>query len=102
MFSPFLKRVYLFTLIMTILSIIIFTISGSNIEIKETIFSIIGVYLKIVLPLLIVYKIWKWIRDGIIGKEKIIVMLVNSIIYTLLCINLIVIIFYIISLVKKQ
>ncbi len=87
---------------MTILSIIIFTISGSNIEIKETIFSIIGVYLKIVLPLLIVYKIWKWIRDGIIGKEKIIVMLVNSIIYTLLCINLIVIIFYIISLVKKQ
>ena len=87
---------------MTILSIIIFTISGSNIEIKETIFSIIGVYLKIVLPLLIVYIIWKWIRDGIISKEKIIIMLVNSIIYTLLCINLIVVIFYIISLVKTQ
>ena len=101
MFSPFLKRVYLFTLIMTIISIIIFTISGSNIEIKETVYSIIGVYLKIVLPLLFVYIIWKWLRDGFIGKEKIIVMSVNSIIYTLLCINIVIIIFYIISLMKK-
>jgi hypothetical protein len=100
MISPFLKRVYIFTLIMTIISLIIFTISGSNIEIEETIFSIIGVYIKIVLPLLIVYIIWKWIRDGFIGKEKIIVMSINSIIYTLLSVNIIITFFYIISLMK--
>ena len=100
MFSQFLKRVYFFTLIMTIIGIIILSISGSNIEIKESILSIVGVYLKIVLPLLIVYIIWKWIRDGFIRKETILVMSVNSIVYTLLSIDIIITIFYIISLMK--
>ena len=97
MFSSFLKRVYLFTFITTLIGITIFLINGNSIEYNEILKSIIGVYLKIVVPFLIAYIIWKWVRDGFIGWNKIIVMFINSIIYTILTIDILIILFYITS-----
>lgn len=96
MFSQFLKRIYFFTLFTSIISFAIF-INTSSIDFNEMLKSIIGVFLKIVVPFLILYIIWKWIRDGFIDKNKVIVMSINSIIYTLLTINIFIIVFFIIS-----
>ncbi len=100
MLSPFLKRVYIFTLLLTISSTIIFLTNRSNIEISETIMSIMNIYLILVLPILICYIIWKWIRDGFIKIEKIIIMFLNSIVYTILSIDILISLFYLISIVK--
>lgn len=100
MFSPFLKRVYTFTILMTVIGIIIFLSTKNNIETKDTILSIVNVYFKFVLPILIVYIIWKCIRDGFIGLNQILIMIINSIVYTILGIDILISIFYFISIMK--